>query len=104
MAGGMNRRGADRPSLHERIHGVPPEPAPTLTSAQTAPTGSSDRPLSLRHCWVNDENGRLPALLIQWHQTMSGWQGRVVRPVLEEGHWFVVEEWLPARQLEAARD
>jgi hypothetical protein len=32
--------------------------------------------------------------------TDSDWQGRVVRPVLEEeGGWIVVEEWVPAEWL-----
>ena len=69
MAGGMGRRDA-RASLHERIHGAPSrDPAAAL----------------LKHCWVTDRHGRLPGLLLEWRRTASGWQGRVVRPVLEEG-------------------
>jgi len=48
---------------------------------------------------VTDEHGRQPALLLEWRRTISGWQGRVVRPVLEDGQWTVVEEWLPAELL-----
>jgi len=103
MAGGMNRRRADRPSLHERIHGSTPQPPPASTAGHGSPWTGSDPPPGLRHCWVTDEHGQLPALLLEWRQTVSGWQGRVVRPALEDGHWFVVEEWLPARMLEAAR-
>ena len=34
---------------------------------------------------VTDRHGRLPGLLLEWRRTASGWQGRVVRPVLEAG-------------------
>jgi len=95
MAGGMNRRRADRPSLHERIHGVPPpiEEAPQLPTVEQ---------LRVRHCWVTDDHGRLPGLLLEWRRIASGWQGRVVRPALEVGEWILVEEWLPAGMLEEA--
>ena len=96
MAGGMNRRRAERATLHERIHGNPP-----LSEASSA-SRSEPHPSQIRHCWVNDEHGRLPALLLEWRQTVSGWQGRVRRPVLEEGCWHVVEEWLPAGKLSSA--
>ena len=59
----------------------------------------------LRHCWVHaDEHGRVPALLLEWRETPSGWEGRVVRPVLdvEDETWRPREEWLRAEQLEAA--
>ena len=94
MAGGMDRRRADRPSLHERIHGTPPpnEPEPPRRSCTPA----------VRHCWVTDENGRQPGLLLEWRRTASGWQGRVVRPVLEHGGWIVAEEWVPAELLTSA--
>ena len=44
-----------------------------------------------------DEHGRVPALLLEWRETPDGWQGRVVRPVLdmEDGKWRTREEWLP---------
>jgi hypothetical protein len=87
MAGGMHRKGAERISLHERIPGTPPHIEPHLP--EPAPT-------AIRHCWVTDEHGRLPGLLLEWRQTVAGWQGRVVRPVLQGGSWIVVEEWLPA--------
>jgi hypothetical protein len=45
---------------------------------------------------VTDEHGRQPGLLLEWRQTLAGWQGRVVRPVREDGCWVVVEEWLSA--------
>ena len=81
----MGRRDA-RASLHERIHGAPPPNAGAV----------------LKHCWVTDRHGRLPGLLLEWRRTASGWQGRVVRPVLEVGTWIVVEEWLPAELLGTA--
>jgi hypothetical protein len=98
MAGGMKRRG-ERISLHERIHGAPP---PEQTVAQVtveAPRTRGQAP-ARRHCWATDEHGRLLGLLLEWRRTVSGWQGRVVRPVLEDGCWVVVEEWLPAELLE----
>jgi hypothetical protein len=58
----------------------------------------------LRHCWVTaDDHGRVPALLLEWRQTPSGWEARVVRPVLDfqDEKWRVREEWLPADALEA---
>jgi hypothetical protein len=81
----MGRKG-DRVSLHERIHGKP------------APDGP--RAPVVTHCWVTDRHGRLPGLLLEWRRVASGWQGRVVRPVLEAGVWVLVEEWLPSVLLE----
>jgi hypothetical protein len=46
----------------------------------------------IRHCWVTDSNGRLPGLLLEWRQVEGEWRGRVVRPVLEDWVWVVVEE------------
>ena len=92
-AGGMNRRRADRPSLHERIHGSPP-------AIDEAPQRASVDAPRIRHCWVNDQQGRQPGLLLDWRRTVSGWQGRVVHPVLVDGGWAIVEEWLPAELLE----
>jgi hypothetical protein len=59
----------------------------------------------LRHCWVTaDEQGRVPGLVLEWRQTPSAWEARVVRPVLdmEDEKWRPREEWLPASALEAA--
>ena len=92
MAGGIGRRG-DRVSLHERIHGAP--------APQQFDPGKTV-PRTVKHCWVTDRHGRLPGLLLEWRRTASGWQGRVVRPVLEAGEWIVVEEWLPSELLEQA--
>ena len=89
----MGRKG-DRVSLHERIHGTPPSPR------EPDPPHVSHGPSSVRHCWVTDEHGRLPGLLLEWRRVASGWQGRVVRPTLEAGEWIVVEEWLPSDLLE----
>ena len=87
----MNRRG-ERVSLHERIHGTPP----ATDEPPEAPPVEAPR---IRHCWVTDEHGRQPALLLEWRRTISGWHGRVVRPVFEDGVWVVVEEWLAAEWL-----
>ena len=57
----------------------------------------------LRHVWVTaDENGRVPALLLEWRERPDGWQGRAVRPVLdaEDGRWVAHEEWTPLANLE----
>jgi hypothetical protein len=92
----MRRRGVDRVSLHERIHGTPPPAEPP--AVQTCTAANSEQP-ALRHCWVNDKYGKLPGLLLEWRRTVSGWQRPVVRPVLKEGCWMVVGEWLPAAAL-----
>jgi hypothetical protein len=42
----------------------------------------------------------LPGLLPEWRQVTGEWHGRVVRPVLEDGAWVVIEEWLPAGLLD----
>jgi hypothetical protein len=90
MAGGMRRR-SDRPSLTERIHGdSPPAPRPA------PPPASAVRAAPVKPCWVTDRHGRNPGLLLEWRQVAAGWQGRVVRPVLDGSGWIVVEEWLPA--------
>lgn len=91
----MNRRG-ERRSLHERIHGAPPL---AESHSEPASAGAPDREPPIRPCWVTDEHGRLPGLLLEWRLTVSGWHGRVVRPVQDDGHWIVVEEWLPAALL-----
>jgi hypothetical protein len=77
------------------------------TKAAAAPPAPGPRrgPEVLKHCWVRDEHGRLPALLLEWRRTASGWQGRVVHPVPEPGQpggWILVEEWLPAGSLDQA--
>jgi hypothetical protein len=95
MAGGMDRRRSARPSLHERIHGAPPATAAPEPTASGEVSGRG-----VRHCWVTDNHGRQPALLLEWRQVAAGWQGRVVRPVLAGDAWVVVEEWLPAKLLE----
>jgi hypothetical protein len=81
------RRRSDRPSLAERIHG---DAAPSPVRTPTAP---------VKPCWVTDRHGRNPGLLLEWRQVAAGWQGRVVRPVLDGSEWVVVEEWLPAQLL-----
>ena len=80
----MNKRGSWG-SMSERV---------AARAESTAP--------SIKHCYVTDVQGRLPALLLEWRQTEGGWQGRVVRPVLEDVGWAVVEEWLPAGLLDPA--
>jgi hypothetical protein len=86
MAGGMNRRGS-RWSMSERVN---PQP-----EAQAEPP-------PIRHCWVTDRHGWLPALLLEWQRRPDGWHGRVVRPIREDDGWQVLEEWLPAGLLDPA--
>lgn len=57
---------------------------------------------AVKHCWVDDETGRVPGLLLGWEQTEAGFRGRVVRPVVVSGVWYVVEETLPAERLSPA--
>jgi len=85
MAGGMNKRGRFGP-MSERVgrSAAPPPAAPP----------------ALRHCWVTDSHGRLPALLLEWRSANSTWEGRVVHAVTTVDGWAVVEEWLPAEMLE----
>lgn len=90
----MNKRGSYG-SMAERLAQTRGEALPSVTA--------SPQVLGVRHCWVTDNHGRLPGLLLEWRKVASGeWQGRVVRPVLEVGNWIVVEEWLPAGQLDQA--
>jgi len=99
VAGGMNKRGAAHwhPTMAERV----------AATRRTPPTTSAPPPPSplerLKHCWVSDEHGRLPGLLLEWRKVVAGWQGRVVHPVPEPGTegWILVEEWLPAELLES---
>ncbi len=118
MAGGMSKRGGWGPMTQRVADSQPPSRAPvherpSAPSAASAPSGpvspgAAAAPPSgptsrLKHCWVSDEHGRLPALLLEWRRTEGGYQGRVVRPVLDrELGWVVVEEWLPASFLEPA--
>jgi hypothetical protein len=91
MAGGMSdRRGVP---LKDRVRPDAPTPPASAPPAAAGP---------IKPCWVTDTGGRLPALLLEWRRTESGFQGRVVRPVLEDGDWIVVEEWLPAGLLDPA--
>lgn len=72
------------------------------TRGEVVPNGSAtpSQVPPVKHCWVTDEHGRLPGLLLEWRRTLDGFQGRVVRPVVDDGAWIVVEEWLPAELLE----
>lgn len=75
--------------------------AQTRGEFQSAP--ETPEPPPIKHCWVTDHHGRLPALLLEWRKVASGeWQGRVVRPVLEHSRWVVAEEWLTAGLLDPA--
>jgi len=86
----MNKRGGGYGSMAERVaRGQGGDPV----------LERPGEPPPIKHCWVTDKHGRLPALLLEWRRTESGYQGRVVRPVPDEDGWIVVEEWLPAELL-----
>ncbi|ABL79359.1 hypothetical protein Noca_4773 (plasmid) [Nocardioides sp. JS614] len=99
MAGGGYGRGSGIP-LKDRVRvGGHQERAvqPSPSADPQAP------PPSIKHCWVTDRHGQLPALLIGWRQVEGSWSGRVVRAVRDpDGNWLVVEEWLPAELLTSA--
>ena len=84
MAGGMSKRGSWGPMSDRVDPATEPEPPP------------------IRHCWVTDSNGRLPGLLLEWRQVNGEWRGRVMHPVLEDGAWVIVDEWLSAGLLSPA--
>ena len=95
----MNKRGsygsmADRVARSQATEArATPAPAPS-------PPGPPPPPVpAVKHCWVSDGHGRLPALLLEWRRAESGYQGRVVRPVPDADGWVLVEEWLPADRL-----
>jgi hypothetical protein len=57
-----------------------------------------------RHCWVADavDNGgvKRPGLLVEWRQSGTGWEGRVVYAAqVRAGRWALVEEWVAAALL-----
>ena len=90
MAGGMGRK-QDWGSIADRTASArEPEETPALGPA----------PPPIKPCWVTDRHGRLPGLLLEWRRVDSGYQGRVVRPVLDADGWIVVSEWLPSELLE----
>lgn len=72
---------------------------------EATPAPESRPPAQLRHCWVVDEeHGRLPALLLEWRRAGEGWEGRVVAPVYDDvdDRWRPRDAWLPAGDLERA--
>ena len=85
-----------KPTLHERIHGVPPP--------HDSPPGNEPDAPQVRHCWVTAHDEKVPGLLLEWRRTASGWQGRVVHPTLLETGWVVIQEWLPASVLQSVHD
>ena len=57
-----------------------------------------------RHCWVADaadgQRVKRPGLLLEWRQSGTSWEGRVVYAAnLRPREWCLVEEWLPASLL-----
>jgi hypothetical protein len=83
---------------HEQTRAMGPMTERVRTENEPTP----EVPPGLKHCWVTDRYGRLPGLLLEWRRTADGFQGRVVRPVCEDGGWLVVDEWLPSGLLDPA--
>lgn len=81
MAGGMNRRRAERVSLHERIHGTPP-PKPRRVGLGHAPTHEAP---AVRPCSVTDRYGRQPGLLLKWRRVASARAALIGAPVTLAG-------------------
>lgn len=81
----MSRRGSYGP-MSDRVH--------------PRQSGADDTPPDIKHCWVTTRHGRLPALLLEWHNIDGEWRGRVVHPDRDDHGWVVVEEWMPAGLLD----
>ena len=99
----MNKRGGHGyGTMAERIAATKAAADPPVSPPAAPPARGPD---ALKHCWVRGDHGRVPALLIEWRRTASGWQGRVVHPVrdpVDGVGWILVEEWLPAAALDQA--
>lgn len=90
------RRRSDLGTLAERTRrGEHPDEVSGRASEVPEPAG-----LPIKPCWVIDRHGRLPGLLLEWRRGQAGFEGRVVRAVLQADGWIVVEDWLPASLLE----
>ena len=81
MAGGMGR--SDQGNLAQRLAAQ----APPLELVHRSPA---------RHCFVDGE----PALLVEWRQGPTSWEGRVLSMTwIEAVGWATVERWLPASEV-----
>ena|SRR5436309_1238557 len=77
-----------------------------MTLAQRSGVAAADRkPAGACHCWVIGAAGQpYPGLLIEWRLQSGGWQGLVTYLVVEEsGTLALVQTWLDANRLRAAR-
>lgn len=88
--GGMGRHSRGR--LIDRV-----KPGPTVDDVPEQPP-----PPDVKHVWVTTEHGRHAGLLIRWQKVASGWQGYVTHPIPDGDGWALVDEWLPAEQLQHA--
>jgi hypothetical protein len=104
--GGMNRQGrSDHGTMAERVAATRGDPRPAVPNPAPPTLQTSERAAAverLKHCWVTGAHGRRPGLLLEWRRVAAGWQGRVVHPVPDDLGWILVEEWLPAAQLDQA--
>jgi hypothetical protein len=102
--GGMGRRGG--PTLAERSAAARRLTAPD--DAEAPGDVDQDRPTSSprqRHCWVHTPEAPSeprPGLVIEWRQTATGWQARVVYALDDGDRASTVENWVPAERLRPA--
>ncbi len=84
MAGGYGR--GDQGRLADRV-GAPLERTPPVPRSPA------------RHCLVSGE----PALLVEWRQGSTGWEGRVISMVwVDSVGWASLERWLPTSCIDPA--
>lgn len=95
MAGGMNERGSYG-SMADRLAAT--RDAQATRDDQAADDQPTQPPSEVRHVWITTGEGRVAGLLIEWRHDPDAWFGRCVFP---RGR-MVVEDWVPAAQLERA--
>jgi hypothetical protein len=78
------------------------ERSPNL-AARTRETPSTRPIAGSRHCWVTDEGAQHPGLLLEWRQLDGRWQGLVAFVRVDGAGFALVQAWLDAHQLSAAK-
>lgn len=77
-----------------------------LTLTERSALSRREQPrVRARHCWVldpQDAPGRWPGVCLECRRIDGGWEGLVAYAVTRGGRHALVEEWLPAAQLEEA--
>jgi hypothetical protein len=77
------------------------ERSPNLAE-RTRDTAGAKPIAGSRHCWVSDEGGQHPGLLLEWRQQDGAWQGLVAFVRVDGQGFALVQAWLDSRQLSAA--